>query len=100
MTGAYRLSPEVPGMFGANTVLDTSGAPPVVHRLDYVFLGWLGDELIETYPIFMASQRLADYLTQAGVVGPSWETTTVRLDPQFVEYFPEDAAAVPPEWLW
>jgi hypothetical protein len=37
--------------------------------LHYVFDGWLGDELIESFPCFIVSERLATRLSNSGFSG-------------------------------
>jgi hypothetical protein len=43
----YILEPEVSGEIGERTVIDSSVHPPIVSYLHFVFMGWLGDDLIE-----------------------------------------------------
>jgi hypothetical protein len=65
----FELEPEVSGGWGRNTVADTSVHPPIVHELHYEFSGWLGDDLIESFPCFIISERLADYLKSSNLSG-------------------------------
>jgi len=65
----YRLSPEVAGGWGRNTVADTAKHPPVVHHLHYQFDGWQGDDLLESFPCFIVTQRLAECLRGTSLNG-------------------------------
>ena len=61
----YTLQPEVAGGLGDGTVVDTTVHPPVVHRLHYEFQDWLGDDLVESFPCFLASEQLVANLRAA-----------------------------------
>lgn len=54
----YELAPEVAGQMGENTLLDSSVHPPEVSKLHYEFDGWLGDDLLETFPCYIVSAAL------------------------------------------
>ncbi len=85
----YRLEPEVAGGLGGNTVMDRSVVPPRVERLHHVFQGWLGDELLETYPCFIASEQLATRLEAAGLSGYRWRPCEVTVSEEFPELQPD-----------
>ena len=53
------IEPEVAGGWGERTVVDTAVHPPRIRHLHYQFDGWLGDEIIESFPCLIVSQRLA-----------------------------------------
>lgn len=62
----FLLEPEVAGEIGENTVMDTSIHPPRVERLHYeIGFGWHGDELLETFPCYIVSNRIAANLIQS-----------------------------------
>lgn len=63
------LEPEVAGGWGAGTEADTSVHPPVVSHLVYEFEGWLGDDLLETFPCFVVTERLAEALGGSELTG-------------------------------
>jgi hypothetical protein len=93
----YRLSPEVAGGLGEHTVMDRSQIPPVVTHLHYVFDGWLGDELIESYPCFVVTRSLADKIGASrlqGAILAKAEISTSR------EFDGLNAGRVLPEFLW
>jgi hypothetical protein len=56
------LCPEVAAELGGNTVMDAFAHPPKVSRLHLRFMGWLGDDLLETFPCFLVTSRLAKAL--------------------------------------
>jgi hypothetical protein len=58
----FVIEPEVAGGLGEYTILDTTVHPPNVRHLHYEFYGWLGDDIVESFPCLMISQRLAELL--------------------------------------
>jgi hypothetical protein len=93
----YRLEPEVAGGLGEHTVMDRSVVPPRVERLHYVFEGWLGDDLLETYPSFIVSEQLATRLDGADLGGYRWRPCEVSVSGEFAELQPEVAL---PTFRW
>ena len=65
----FRIEPEVAGGLGPNTELDRSTHPPPVERLHYVFDGWLGDDLLESFPAFIVTADAALRLEAADLSG-------------------------------
>jgi len=54
----HKIEPEVSGELGQRTVMDTSTHPPVISNLHFVVTGWLGDDLVECFPILLVSDQL------------------------------------------
>jgi hypothetical protein len=65
--GYHKLSPEVPGGLGDNTVLDTSLHPPRVVQLEFVLDNWFGADIIESFPVFLVTEALAEALADSGL---------------------------------
>lgn len=99
MGSEYLVEPEVAGGLGDQSEVDGSRHPPIVRRLHYVFSGWLGDEIVETFPSFIVTARLADAIVAAELVGVHFDDVVVSKDPQFERFFPEIASKMP-EWRW
>jgi hypothetical protein len=91
------LCPEVAAELGDNTVMDVSVHPPKVSHLHLRFIGWLGDELLETFPCFLVSSRLARALEEARLSGFSLGDVEVSVSPEFQERQP---GCVLPEFRW
>lgn len=90
MNGAYTiLEPEVPGGFGERTRMDTSVHPPVVWSLHFEFEGWLGDELVESFPCFLVTERVADVLDGQSLSGFRLADVEVTRSDQFRSMYPE-----------
>jgi hypothetical protein len=92
----YLVSPLVPGDLGPGTDLDASVHPPVVRSLHFVFDSWLGDELVEAFPVFLATEQLASKIDRARLTGVSWGPVQVEKDKQAALFFDW----VLPEWRW
>ncbi len=58
----FYIEPEVSGELGEGTLMDTTVHPPKVEKLNYEFSSWLGDDLIESFPCYIVSERLAERL--------------------------------------
>lgn len=57
------------GGWGPGTDAATTVHPPVVRRLVYELEGWLGDDLLETFPCFVVTDRLARAIRTSGLTG-------------------------------
>lgn len=65
----FLLGPEVAGGWGPHIQVDRRSHPPVVTRLHYEFQGWLGDDLLTTFPVFVVTRRLAVALQESRLSG-------------------------------
>ena len=86
--GWFVLEPEVAGGWGERTVADTTTHPPRVSSLHYQMDGWLGDELLESFPCFIVTRRLAGRLRRAGLTGFRLVGAEVTASEQFWELHP------------
>ncbi len=94
----YYIEPEVAGGWGKNTVFDrTPGRPTVVHKLHYQFDGWLGDELLESTPCFIVSDRVAQEVMRAHLAGVRFDQVEVTVSEQFRELYPNRQL---PKFVW
>ena len=84
----YKLEPEEAGHLDLETDIDTSVRPPVVHALHYVFDGWLGDDLISSFPCFIVTRRLQKLLESASASGCRFCPVQVSRSEQFEELHP------------
>ena len=78
----FSLTPDVPGELGEHSKLDTSTHPPRVDVFHLDVTDWSGDDLIECFPCFAVTPRLAAALQRAGMSGCSFTRmrTTVNQD--------------------
>ena len=63
----YIIEPEVAGGLGLNSNIDRTTFPPIVEKLHFVFEGWLGDPILESFPCFIVTDRLARKMEEAGL---------------------------------
>ncbi|NYI58239.1 hypothetical protein [Cellulomonas soli] len=64
--------------------------PPRLSNVSLQFEGWLGDDLIETYPLFAVTDRLRAALRASGVSGVSFEQVPTIRSEQLLELQPGD----------
>ena len=98
MTRYHVVEPEVAGGWGENTEFTrTPGQPVVVHKLHYQFDGWLGDELLESTPCYIVTERLMAEIRRAQLTGVSFEQVEISKSEQFDELYP---ARELPKFVW
>ena len=88
MSRFWSLEPEVAGDLGDGSEVDGSVHPPTVHKLQYRFSGWLGDELLETFPCFIVTESLASALVSAGFTGMCLDSVEVTTSEEFEDIYP------------
>ena len=93
----YMLEPEVADGLGQNTRLDTSIHPPRVNQLHYEFIGWLGDELLESFPCFIVTAQLGEDFLNASLTGFNLDQVEVSPTPEFSELYRQKKL---PEFRW
>jgi hypothetical protein len=97
------LKPEVAGQKGDATVITNydelrSGATlyPNVTKLEYEFYGWLGDELLESFPCFVVTSDLAESIKTSGLTGVEFFPVKVSKSDFFIEAHDRDL----PPFVW
>lgn len=93
----YILDPEVPGELGPKTQLDISTHPPRVDRLNYELDNWLGDDLFQSFPCFVATKRLRQKLENLKATGVRFDNLELTLSDNFKALRPN---ATSPECAW
>lgn len=94
--GFSLLEPEVAGSLGARTVMDTAPHPPEVERLHYEMQGWLGEDLLESFPVYIVTRTMGDRLEAAELEGFTLREVEVTRSPLFEELYP--GRELPPFW--
>ncbi|MCG8708034.1 hypothetical protein JHU04_001235 [Brenneria sp. 4F2] len=97
MSSFYYIEPEVNGELGDGTIMDTCVYPPVVKKLILCFSGWLGDDLLECYPCFVVTERLADELKIVVKDDVFFEKINIKKSDEFDEVYPEKLL---PHFYW
>jgi hypothetical protein len=93
----YVVEPEVAGGFGDHSVIDRSSGKMIVQKLHYQFDGWLGDELLESAPCYIASERMAREIERAQLTGVRFDEVEVTTSDQFKELYPNRQL---PKFVW
>ena len=93
----FYIEPEVAGGLGDGTLMDRNVYPPVVERLDYRFDGWLGDAIVESFPVFILTDEARDTLSELGATGADFGEVEVTLSDQFTDSHP--SLTLPP-FVW
>ncbi|BDM23168.1 MULTISPECIES: hypothetical protein [unclassified Pseudomonas] len=85
------------GGLGGGTVLDASIHPPVVHSLEFQFDGWLGDQLLESFPCFIVAEVVSIAIKEAGLSGVGFGPVGVKKSEIFDAFNP---GVMLPEFVW
>ncbi len=85
----YFLEPEVAGGLGEKSVIDSTTHPPKVDKLQYIFSGWLGDAILESFPCVIATQDASDVLQDSQATGVEFADVEVLTSSEFRELYPE-----------
>lgn len=93
----YTLDPEVAGELGKHTVMDFSVHPPLVSKLHYELDTWLGDDLIQSFPCYLVTERLQNQIQNATLAGASFAPVKLDLSSNFKELHPSKAV---PCFIW
>jgi hypothetical protein len=97
MAPFYEIEPEVAGGWGDDTIADTTVHPPVVSTLHYVFDGWLGDSIVESFPCYLVTATLGAALAAAGLSGFDLRSVQIGKSEQFAALYPDRDL---PEFRW
>lgn len=92
----HYVEPEVAGELGPNSIVDASVHPPLVSHLEYRFTDWLGDDIVETFPCFIVTEKLATHLAGTDLTGITLADVEVTLSPEAHELLTEEL----PAWKW
>ena len=85
----YRfIEPEVAGGLGKETVLNNNIHPPIVEKLNYEFSGWLGDDIIESFPCYIVSERLKNKIDLEKLRGVRFDNVLITKSQVFNQLYP------------
>ena len=88
MANYFILVLPVYGQIGNNTIWDRTVDPPKVTKLHYVFDYFPESSLFQTFPIFIASQDLADSLSAAAFSGIVFDKMEISASADFSKLYP------------
>lgn len=81
----FILDPEVAGSLGPKTEMDTTVHPPTVTKLHYEVDAWLGDDIVQSFPCYLVSERLKTKLKLIKPSGLSFASAEVTPSDNFDE---------------
>lgn len=94
----YKLiEPEVAGGLGEQTQMDNSFFPPLIKNLHYEFEGWLGDDILESFPCYIVTERLRDGIELEKLTGVSFDKVLISKSETFLELYPDREL---PNFFW
>lgn len=93
----FVLRPEVAGSLGRNTVMTRNTHPPKVSHLHYEFDGWNGDDLLESFPCFIVTRRLAEALERDRLSGFELAAVQMSKSGEFEDLYSDQDL---PEFVW
>lgn len=93
----FYLEPEVAGELGEHSLIDTSVHPPHVFYLHYEFDGWLGDDLLQSFPCYIITERLKTAFDEVSPSGCIFAFAEVSKSEIFNELYPNREL---PEFFW
>ena len=86
----YMLEPEVAGEIGENTVYDNRylSSDKQISKLHFEFFGWLGDDIIESTPCFLVSEKLKQKIEESDLTGYKFQNAEISFSDEFNEIYP------------
>jgi hypothetical protein len=93
----FALEPEVAGEIGPDSEVDYSVFPPNVTKLSYRFHGWLGDDIIESFPCYLVTERLKAQLEIASLTGYRFDSAEISTSSLFHDLYSDRAL---PNFVW
>jgi len=93
----FIIDPEVAGGLGEGSELDVSVHPPIVHRLHIQVEGWQGDDLVQTFPCYLVTDRLMKLLVTLDPSGVGFTDAVTTASAELLEREPPQQL---PKLLW
>jgi hypothetical protein len=83
------IEPEVAGGIGSKSETHRENGKLVVTRLNYEFIGWLGDAVLESTPCFVASEDARQMIEKAALSGVAFGDVEVTRSGMFDDLYGE-----------
>jgi hypothetical protein len=93
----YLIEPEVAGGLGVETIRDRRVHPPIISRLHYEFDGWLGDQLLTTFPCYIVTEAAMRTILAERLTGVTFDDVLVTTSYDFEERYPDERL---PRFVW
>lgn len=89
MNKRFLLEPEVAGQLGSNTIINTKNGITIIEKLHYEFDGWLGDDILESTPCFICTDKLLKILEKSTLSGYEVDSCEVSKSTLFEDIYPK-----------
>lgn len=94
----YKLiEPEVAGGLGDKTKIDNSFFPPLIKELHYEFDGWLGDDILESFPCYIITESLRKGIESNSLSGINFSDVLVSKSETFFDLYADREL---PNFFW
>lgn len=91
------IEPEVSGGFGEETELDNTVHPPIAKKLNYEFDGWLDNDMVESFPCYLVTEKLRNEIECNHLSGVHFTDVIVTVTDEFKEMYPDKEL---PSFYW
>jgi hypothetical protein len=85
----YSLIPEVAGALGEKSEMDNSVQPPVISRLHHELKIWLGDDLLDSFPCFIVTEKLRSLIASNSPSGCEFDEVEISTSDEFNQLYPD-----------
>ncbi|ROI01663.1 hypothetical protein EGI16_17380 [Chryseobacterium sp. G0240] len=94
----YKLiEPEVAGGLGEQTQMDNSFFPPLIKNLHYEFEGWLGNDILESFPCYIVTEKLRREIEFEKLTGINFDNVLISKSDTFLDLYPNREL---PNFFW
>lgn len=91
----YLLKPEIAGELGdSSEIIYEDGRIKEVKFLEFVFRGWLGDEILKARPCYIVTEDIMDSFLKNGITGVRYENIKISFSEEFIDIY-ENTSEVP-----
>lgn len=84
----FYVEPEVAGGLGKRTEMDRSTHPPMISRLHYEVDDWMGDAILESFPVFIVTEKAKESLLQINATGATFKDVEITVSNEFEQLHP------------
>lgn len=87
----FMIEPEVAGEIGENTIYENyyeivnKGEPPIISYLHFIFMGWLGDDILEVTPCFLVSEKLKKAIEESDLKGYEFQNIEISISEDYAQ---------------
>lgn len=91
----FLIQPEIAGELGDNSeIIYENGRIKEVKFLEFIFTGWLGDEILKARPCYIITKNIMDSFISNGITGAKYEDIKMSFSEDFLDIY-EDVSDVP-----